>query len=111
MRIPLADGGSILIEAPGVSDGPVKVGRVGDAIRELPRSLQSALDPVTDTARAVLDRLSNAGPTEVEVEFGVNLALEAGAVITKSTVDCHLKVRAAWRKADSGQRAAGELSG
>ncbi|GAA3367161.1 hypothetical protein GCM10020367_68560 [Streptomyces sannanensis] len=84
-RMPLEGGGAILLEevknTPEL-DGPVKAGRVGDAVRELPRTLQQSLVPVRDTARAVLDQLRQAGPQEVEVEFGVNLSAKAGAVIT-----------------------------
>ncbi|MFJ5270804.1 hypothetical protein [Streptomyces sp. NPDC088358] len=46
-RMELEDGGSILFEAaPEVFDGPVKAGRVSEAIQEPPSSLQSALTPV-----------------------------------------------------------------
>ncbi|MFE2601030.1 CU044_2847 family protein [Streptomyces sp. NPDC059396] len=109
-RISLEGGGSILFEAvPGVSDGPVKAGRVAEVLQDLPSSLQSVMAPVRDTARVVLDQLRQAGPDEVEVEFGVDLAAQAGAVITRAEANCHLKVRALWRKAegDQGTEAAG----
>lgn len=91
--------------------GPVKAGRIGDAIHELPVSLQTALEPVTDLARTVLDRLRKAGPAEVEVEFGVDLAVEAGVVITKSTADCHLTVKMMWRNDNADRPDADESSG
>jgi Trypsin-co-occurring domain 1 len=99
-RIPLEGGGAILVEAPVVEDGPVKAGRVSDAIRDLPTTLQSVLAPVTDAARVVLEQLRRAKPSEVEVEFGVNLATEAGAVITRSEVASHLVVKLTWRNSD-----------
>ncbi|MFB7508638.1 CU044_2847 family protein [Streptomyces broussonetiae] len=100
----LDDGGSVLVEtAAGVeSDGPVKAGRIGDAIHDLPTSLQAALGPVTETARAALEQLRRAGPAEVEVEFGVDLSCQAGVVITKGEAACHLKIKATWRRAESG---------
>ncbi|MGW1173574.1 CU044_2847 family protein [Kitasatospora sp. NPDC002543] len=111
-RVPLDGGGSILVEAVDGAAGPVKAGRVGDAVRDLPASLGSALEPVTDMARTVLRRLRDAGPAEVEVEFGVDLATEAGVVITKTSANCHLTVRMVWRKgeaeAPAGQAPAGE---
>ncbi|BCM71179.1 MULTISPECIES: CU044_2847 family protein [Streptomyces] len=107
-RLPLEGGGAILLEevegAPQI-DGPVKAGRVGDAVRELPRTLQQSLIPVRETARAVLDQLRQAGPREVEVEFGVNLSAKAGAVITAGETAVHLKVRVVWENGDSGQDA------
>ncbi|MCW7944397.1 hypothetical protein AAW14_20780 [Streptomyces hygroscopicus] len=94
----LEDGGSVLVEAPSGADGPVKAGRLGDAIQDLPLSLQAALRPVTDTARTVLRQLREAGPEELEVEFGVDLSCQAGALITRGEAACHLKVRATWRR-------------
>ncbi|MFE9559380.1 CU044_2847 family protein [Streptomyces sp. NPDC006703] len=97
-RIPLAGGGSILVEGPGLPVGPVQAGRIGDAVHELPGSLQAALEPVTKAARATLEQLRKARPDEITVEFGVDLAVEAGAVITKSQAMCHLKVTMSWMR-------------
>ncbi|MCX4884749.1 CU044_2847 family protein [Streptomyces sp. NBC_00847] len=99
-RVPLEGGGSILVEATEDVAGPVKAGRLGDAIRDLPVGLSDALEPVTELARTVLGRLRDAGPTELEVEFGINLATEAGVVITKTSATCHLTVKMLWRKDD-----------
>ncbi|MEV7523531.1 CU044_2847 family protein [Streptomyces sp. NPDC091371] len=98
-RIPLAGGGSILVEGPGLPTGPVQAGRIGDAVRQLPGSLQEALEPVTEAARATLEQLRKARPDQITVEFGVDLAVEAGAVITKSQATCHLKVTMSWNRA------------
>ncbi|MFE7189459.1 CU044_2847 family protein [Kitasatospora sp. NPDC057541] len=99
-RVPLDGGGSVLVEAADGAIGPVKAGRVGDAIRELPTGLSAALEPVSDLARTVLARLRDAGPAELEVEFGVDLATEAGVVITKTAANCHLTVKLTWRRED-----------
>jgi hypothetical protein len=53
-------------------------------------------------ARAVLDQLREAGPAEVEVEFGVDLAVQAEAVITKSEAGCHLRVKLTWKNGEGG---------
>ncbi|MEU1179369.1 CU044_2847 family protein [Streptomyces sp. NPDC005820] len=97
-RIPLDGGGSILVEQPGLLDGgPVKAGRIGDAVRELPLTLEGALEPITETARVTLEQLRRARPDQITVEFGVDLAFEAGAVITKSQAGCHLRVTVSWK--------------
>jgi hypothetical protein len=108
-RVPLEGGGVILFEAGPELElgGPVKAGRVGGAIRELPQTLQAALVPVRETARVVLEHLKEAGPDEAEVEFGVNLSSEAGAVIIKSGAAVHLKIRLLWKK-DEPAPAAGD---
>ncbi|MFI8879498.1 CU044_2847 family protein [Streptomyces sp. NPDC055243] len=104
-RIPLEGGGAVLLEAAPELDGPVKAGRLADAVRDLPQTLQQALGPVKDTAQAVLDQLRQAGPNEVEVEFGVDLSAQAGAVITRGESAVHLKVRVLWSRGESGEDA------
>ena len=49
-RIALDGGGSVLVEAPSALDGPVKAGRLGDTVHDVPQTLQGALEPVTRTA-------------------------------------------------------------
>ncbi|MFF8973559.1 CU044_2847 family protein [Streptomyces sp. NPDC014995] len=97
-RIAMGNGGFLLVEAPAAVAGPVKAGRVGDAIHELPGSLQAALAPITVAARATLDQLRKAGPEGITVQFGIDLAVEAGAVITKSSANCHLTVTMSWQR-------------
>ncbi|MGW9069771.1 CU044_2847 family protein [Streptomyces yangpuensis] len=104
-RLPLDDGGYILVAEPaGVLEGPVKAGRLCEAIGELPRTLQEALAPVTEAARAALDQLRQARPDEIAVDFGIDLAAQAGAVITKSQAGCHLKVITSWKMKDDTGR-------
>lgn len=98
-RIGLDDGGSILVEATSGVEGPVKAGRIGAAIAELPVSLSAALEPVVEASRTVLGQLRKAGPAAVQVEFGVDLAVQAGAVIAKTATSSHLKVTLTWSSA------------
>jgi hypothetical protein len=102
-RIPLEGGGSLLVEAPTTAEGPVEARRIGEAIQELPQTLQAALGPGRETAKAVVDQLRKAGPDDIEVEFGADLATQAGAVITKSTAGFHLKVRVSWHRGSSDE--------
>ncbi|MEY9863580.1 hypothetical protein ABH935_009233 [Catenulispora sp. GAS73] len=95
-RIELDGGGSILVEAAAGAEGPVKAGRISAAIAELPVSLSAALEPVVEASRTVLDQMRKAVPSSVEVEFGVDLAVQAGVVITKTAANCHLKVKVTW---------------
>uniref|UniRef100_A0AAU2HDB8 Trypsin-co-occurring domain-containing protein n=1 Tax=Streptomyces sp. NBC_00060 TaxID=2975636 RepID=A0AAU2HDB8_9ACTN len=108
--MPLDCGGSILVQADPVevSAGPVMAGRVSEAIRDLPQSLESVIGPVAGMARAVLDEFRRVRPDGVEVEFGVDLAAQAGAVIAKSEAACHLKVTVTWNAAASPVADGGE---
>ncbi|GAA3167161.1 hypothetical protein GCM10017688_13700 [Streptomyces ramulosus] len=104
-RMPLEGGGTILFEAAPAVDGPVKVGRIAETIQELPQTLQATLAPVRETARTVLRELRQAGPEEVEVEFGVNLSAKAGAVITGGEGAVHMTVRLKWHREESAPQA------
>ncbi|WP_433353338.1 CU044_2847 family protein [Micromonospora saelicesensis] len=98
-RITLEGGGAILVEGSAADDGPVKAGRISEAIQDLPITLQAALQPVTDAARIIMEQLRQARPTQVEVEFGVDLSTQAGAVITKTEIASHLIVKMTWTDA------------
>ncbi|GHB81607.1 hypothetical protein GCM10010347_60520 [Streptomyces cirratus] len=96
-QIRLEGGDCVLVEGAAGLEGPVKAGRAGDLIREVPGTFQEALEPVTQAAQAALDQLRKARPDEITIEFGVDLAVEAGAVITKGRATCHLQVTVSWR--------------
>ncbi|MFF7130473.1 CU044_2847 family protein [Streptomyces sp. NPDC008240] len=104
-------GGCILVEQQAEWDGPVKAGRISDVVRELPVTLEGALEPVTQAVRATLDQLRKARPDQINVEFGVDLAFETRAVITKSQASCHLKVTVSWKSDGSGHPHAGTSTG
>lgn len=98
-RIRLAGGGVVLVESSDPGDeGPVKAGRLGERVHEVSASLQELLKPVTDMSEVLLDHLSRAKPAELEVEFGIALSAQAGAVITKTAVNGNLKVKMRWRR-------------
>lgn len=105
VRIPLEDGVSVLIDASQVVDGPLPAGRLREVVHEFPDNLGAVLGPVTSMARTVLDELRRSGPDEVQVEFGVDLSVQAGAVITKGEAACHLRVTMTWKNSDSDQGA------
>ncbi|GEK01010.1 CU044_2847 family protein [Streptomyces sp. ATE26] len=99
----LPDGGEIAfaVEAGAelpAGEGPVKAGKVGDAVRRMPQTLQSALDPVRQMTRTVVDQLREVGPEEVEIEFGLNLSGQVGVIVNKGEATAHLKIRMLWRK-------------
>jgi hypothetical protein len=104
VRFPIEGGGSVLVEGAAAAGGPVKAGRVSGAVEEATSTLQAALVSVKDTSRAVLEQLREAGPVGIEVQFGVELTAEAGAVIVKAAGGCHLTVTLTWAagSADAG---------
>ena len=106
VRVPLEGGGWFLVRAdpvrPGVSadSGPVQAGRVGDVIArgavEAAQTLETALEPVVAMARVTLEALGRVKPREVQVEFGVELSAEAGAIVSKAGGSCQLTVTLTW---------------
>ncbi|CDR10607.1 CU044_2847 family protein [Streptomyces iranensis] len=104
-RVPLEGGGYILFDGAQEHEGPVKAGRVGDTLHDMPHTLRESLAPVRETARTVLEELRQAGPEEVEVEFGVNVSAKAGAVIAKGDIAVHLKVRLLWKNGQGAEDA------
>ncbi|MGW0810760.1 CU044_2847 family protein [Nonomuraea sp. NPDC002799] len=94
------DGGSVVIETQDDEIGgwapasPFGLGVVHDAkVR-----FQDALVHVRDAASVALQTFRDipAGPDEVEIEFGVKLGTEAGAVIAKTALEGHLTVKLKW---------------
>ena len=67
-------------------------------IVEVKRRFEEALGSVRDAAAAALDvfRDGRVRPDDVEIEFGVRLNAEVGAVIAKSVVEGHLVVKLKW---------------
>lgn len=79
----------------------------GDALRRSGEAIEAAMD----TIHAMADRVCHAvdamarHPDEVEVEFGITLDAEAGALIARTSVEAALTVKVKWT---SGARPAQE---
>ena len=100
VAVPLEDGGVIVVEMDHAPAGVVKAGRPGQIVGKAAQTLEAALDSVTPAAQSILAKLRPARPHEITVEFGLTLTAEAGAVITKATSGCHLKVTLHWERDD-----------
>ncbi|GAA2377079.1 CU044_2847 family protein [Nonomuraea africana] len=97
MRVPLEDGQFVLVELSENDPGVRRVSRVGETITATMTSMEAALEPIQSAARSALETFRKIGPDEVEIEFGVKLNAEAGALITKAGAEGHLVVKLAWR--------------
>ncbi len=68
------------------------------------QTFDDALEGIHTAAESAL-RIFRDGrlkPDTVEIEFGVRLTAEAGAVIAKSTLEGHLVVKLSWRPGTTG---------
>jgi hypothetical protein len=98
VRFKLASGGSVVAEmdeVPGVS----RAGRQ-DALITAQRTLEGALTEVRDAAAATIAQFQDMArkPDEVEIEFGVKLNAEAGAIIARTGMEGHFQVTVRWSR-------------
>ncbi|MEV0369201.1 CU044_2847 family protein [Streptomyces sp. NPDC050636] len=106
LRFPLDGGGEVTVEARPDESGMVGASRGDGAIAAGTTTFNRALDGVRDAADVALRSFSSLAqrPDEVQIQFGVRLTAEAGAVITKTGVEGHLQVTVTWCGDHSGRR-------
>ncbi len=96
-----ADGAVVRVEGAGASAevpyGMQPVGRNAAVVRAA-ETFEEALSGVRAAAESALAvfRGGSLAPDEVEIEFGVKLSAEAGALIARTAADAHLTVRLSW---------------
>jgi hypothetical protein len=90
------DGALIAVESADDESGSRLVARDGTV--QATRTFEGALDGVRAAAESALRvfRDGTLRPDGVEIEFGVRMSAEAGAVIAKGTAEGHLVVRLTW---------------
>ncbi|MCK1821698.1 hypothetical protein MTQ10_19280 [Streptomyces sp. XM83C] len=91
------DGAVIAVEPAAEAGGSRLVAR-GDGAVQASRTFEGALDGVRAAAESALRvfRDGTLRPDGVEIEFGVKLSAETGAIIAKGTAEGHLVVRLTW---------------
>lgn len=102
VRYRLADGSHVLVQT-DAGDGVTLTGRGGTAV-DAASSLMESLSSVRKAAIETLQQFRNGinGPEKIEIEFGVVLNAEAGAVIAKTGVEGHMKIKLVWGGAAGG---------
>jgi hypothetical protein len=107
------DRGSVVVEVDDDEPGfePVSRGS-SEIVKDTKRHLVEALNGVREAAEETLGVFTTGAlrPTSVELEFGVKLNAEAGAIITKTAVEGHFTVKVTWEPGpgDKEIRASGE---
>ncbi|MBI0297628.1 hypothetical protein JBE04_24990 [Streptomyces sp. PRKS01-29] len=109
IRVPLngsegSDGAeAVVVEVEhAAASGIVRAARPGQVAGTAARSLSESFDQVRAAAAALLDRLTTlpSPPSTVEVELGVKINAEAGAVIAKTAAEGNFTVRLVWQRDD-----------
>lgn len=100
VQFPLQDGTALLVVRDRESEGVGRASRAGDIVEAAASSFGGALSSVRKAALEAMQefRRHADAPDEVELEFGVLLTAEAGAVIAKTGVEGHLKVTMTWKR-------------
>lgn len=113
VEVPLADGGSVLVEVDD-ADGPVVRGRGRGGSSALPsvtepfEEVVAGLGPIT---RALISQVQSMAdsPSEIEIGFGVKLSAEAKVIIARAAGEANFRVALKWsRPADDAPRVGGE---
>jgi hypothetical protein len=97
------DGALIVVEGVEDESGSRLVSRGDDGAVQATRTFEGSLEGVRAAAESALRvfRDGSLRPDSVEIEFGVKLTAEAGALIAKSAVEGHLVVKLAWSPGQS----------
>ena len=92
--------GSIFFEVTDATTaGPERVSRRhGTVIATLDERLDAALATVRPAAENVLNTFTGLGLDTVEVEFGLTIDAEAGAVIAKTGMSGHFTIKLNWKR-------------
>ena len=79
--------------------GPRAAGRL-DTPQKAQQTFEKALDKVRPIASALIDKFRNISdpPDEIQVEFGLKMNAEAGAIIAATGVEANYKVMLTWRQ-------------
>ncbi|MDH2389452.1 MULTISPECIES: CU044_2847 family protein [Streptomyces] len=92
------EGAQVVVEVDRHGPGAKLVARDGNSLVQAGRTFDAALDGIRAAAESALGvfRDGTLRPDGLELEFGVKLTAEAGAVIAKSAAEGHLTVRLSW---------------
>ncbi|TDT86052.1 hypothetical protein DFO47_101471 [Arthrobacter sp. AG258] len=101
--------GTVLVEAADNSYGVDHPARNEQGILDTGRRLEDALASVRPAAHAALEAMAELYPEQIEIEFGVNLAGDAGAMIARSSSEAHFVLRMSWTPAAGAILPAEEL--
>ena len=99
VRFEAGPGEWLVVETSGDDVGVERVARRdGAGVISASTRLQDAVAQVKPAIATVLATLRDLAPDQHEVEFGIKLSAEAGAVIARTAVEGHFTVKMSWRR-------------
>jgi hypothetical protein len=99
-QFPLAGGGVLVVETDSSDARRVMRGATSEAVATAVDTFEAAMAKVRYAAEGILHQLTSLTqpPDEVEVEFGVKLNVETGAIIAKSSAEANFKINLTWKR-------------
>ena len=105
VEFPLEDGGTILVEVDVPEEmGMVPAARGLDVSDKARQTFEAAMDKVRPAAQVIIGKLRTLHdpPDEIEVEFGLKMNAEAGAIVAAGGVEANYKVTLTWKGGTKG---------
>jgi hypothetical protein len=96
-------GPSLVVEVDdAVSGGVVRSARPGEVVVQAGETLEEALDRAMPATQALIERLKSiaSGPDAIEVQFGLKLSGQLGAVLAKTGAEGNFSVKLTWNRAN-----------
>ncbi|MFJ9924914.1 hypothetical protein SAMN04490357_2850 [Streptomyces misionensis] len=92
------DGARVVVEGVGTTRPGTRLVSRGDGVLRAAGTFEDALDGVRAAAEAALRVFRDGAlrPDSVEIEFGVKMSAEAGAIIAKGSAEGQLTVKLSW---------------
>jgi hypothetical protein len=101
IEFPLEDGTTMLVEIDEPEQGGlVKASRAGEVIAKAQQTLEKSLEKVQPAAQFVIQQLRKLhdSPDEIQVNFGLKLSADAGAVLASAGAEANYTVTLKWAK-------------
>ena len=97
----LADGSAVVVEAEELHPARVtRGGRQDGVVEKADRTFEAAIERVGPASAVLVERLRSLAdqPEEIEVEFGVKLNAEAGAIIARTSGEANFRIAVRWKR-------------
>jgi hypothetical protein len=106
VEFPLEGGGSVVVEVEERAPDTVvrrslgRAARPGEIAATAGETLEAAFGRVQPAAVAMVSKLRGLvdAPEEIEIEFGIQLSAELGAIIARAAGEANFNVRLTWKR-------------
>ena len=100
ISFPLAEGGSVQVEVDAFDEGGTAHAGTGVVVEQAKQTFEDALTTILPVTKSVIEKIRGVTqkPNEIEVTFGLNLSVEAGAIIASTSASANFGITMRWSK-------------